>query len=52
MWLVDLSQYDVIYMWGMPTIMHKFEKKLLDQMKPSAVVVCGASFQCFGALMI
>jgi len=56
MWTVDLGEYDLIYIWGMPTIMQvssscvrvalswsvpqRFEDKLAKEMKPTARVVC------------
>jgi len=38
MWTVDLGEYDLIYIWGMPTIMQRFEDKLAKEMKPTARV--------------
>jgi len=37
-WQVDLSQVDLIIVFGAPTIMGKLEKKFLKEMKPGAKI--------------
>ncbi len=38
-WDVDLSQYDVIFLYGTTYIMEKLERKLKEEMKPKARLI-------------
>jgi tRNA A58 N-methylase Trm61 len=38
-WEEDLSQYDIICMYPMPTIMGRLERKLKDELQPGARVL-------------
>lgn len=42
MWTTDFSQFDVIVLFGMTYIMKDLEKKLLDEVKPGARVICNS----------
>lgn len=38
-WKEDLSKFDYIAVWGVPTMMKRLESKLLKELKPGAKVV-------------
>lgn len=38
-WDVNLSQYDIIYIYGMNSIMGRLEQKLMSEMKPGAIFI-------------
>ena len=38
-WDVDLSQFDIIYLYGMQSILGRLEQKLDKEMKPGAVFI-------------
>jgi len=41
-WKEDFSEFDVIAMYQVSYVMNRLEKKLLDELKPGARVVCNA----------
>jgi len=38
-WTANLSQYDIIYIYGMQHIMKRLEKKLQKELKPGAKII-------------
>jgi cyclopropane fatty-acyl-phospholipid synthase-like methyltransferase len=38
-WTVDLSDFDIVYIYGMSTIMGRLEKKLEEELKPGVKVI-------------
>jgi len=43
-WQEDLSKYDVVILFGVFYIMERMEKKLQEELKPGAVVICNHFF--------
>jgi Protein-L-isoaspartate carboxylmethyltransferase len=39
-WHSDFSQYDIVVLFGVFYIMKKLEKKLMDELKPGAIIIC------------
>jgi SAM-dependent methyltransferase len=39
-WKMKVDEYDLVVLFGVFYIMEKLEKKLLDELKPGAIVIC------------